>query len=196
MYSIERATAVAKKDVKFIPAGIQENVKFESAKYAVSPNGNEYLEIVFEKDGMRLTQTEWKPTAFNGMSAEDVQRKEDNQLSRLMQILDCFYPKNNVEFKSTDFKGVMTEVAEYLNAANKDILLRVKVVYNERGYAVLPSYARYTFIEPMVLPEGQTTAIAELGIDKFTRPVIADNEEETTDFGTTDTTVDPNGLPF
>ena len=62
MYSKERAQQIVKNDVKFIPAGIHENVTLKSARVAESPTGLKFLEIVFEKNGATLTQTEWKPT--------------------------------------------------------------------------------------------------------------------------------------
>ena len=48
----------------------------------------------------------------------------------------------------------------------------------------MPSYAKYTFIEPMVLPEGSASAIVELGIDQFTKPVTADSEKTVTNLAT------------
>lgn len=176
MYSKERAQQITKNDVKFIPAGIHENVQLKSARLAESPTGNKFLEIVFEKDGATLTQTEWKPTKFEGMDDNALQKKEDTQFSRMMQILLCFYTDEQLVFNCSTFEEFATEVANYLNNADKSKLLRVKIVYNNKGYTTLPSYAKYTFIEPMILPEGQTTAIAKLGIDNFEKPVIADVE--------------------
>lgn len=176
MYSKERAQQITKNDVKFIPAGIHENVQLKSARLAESPTGNKFLEIVFEKDGTTLTQTEWKPTKFEGMDDNALQKKEDTQFSRMMQILLCFYTDEQLVFNCSTFEEFATEVANYLNNADKSKLLRVKIVYNNKGYTTLPSYAKYTFIEPMTLPEGQTTAIAKLGIDNFEKPVVADIE--------------------
>lgn len=176
MYSKERATAIAKNDVKFIPVGIVENVTLKSARVDKSPNGNAYLEVVFEKDGATLTQTEWKPTKFDGMDDAALQKKEDTQFSRMMQILLCFYTDEQLVFNGSTFEDFSSEIVNYLNNADKSKLLRVKVVYNKNGYTTLPSYAKYTFIEPMNLPDGKTTSIAELGIDNFVKPVVADTE--------------------
>lgn len=177
MYSKERAQQITKNDVKFIPAGIQENVALKSARVAESPTGRKFFEVVFEKNGATLTQTEWKPDNKNGqLSDEDVQRKEDNQFSRTMQLLLCFYKDEELVFNGTNFEEFAKEVVDYLNKADKSKLLRVKITYNDKGYTTLPSYAKYTFIEPMILPEGQTSAITELRIDNFTKPVVADVE--------------------
>lgn len=196
MYSKERAQQITKNDIKYIPAGIQENVALRSARVTASPQGNLFLEIVFEKDGATLIQTEWKPTRFGNMTVEDVQKKEDNQFSRMMQILLCFYKDEELIFNSTTFEDWAKEISDYLNKADKTKLLRVKIVYNNKGYTTLPTYAKYTFIEPMTISKEDST-IVELGIDKFTRPVVADKEEVVDPINTTtETEEDPNGLPF
>lgn len=199
MYSKERAQQIVKNDVKFIPAGIHENVTLKSARVAESPTGLKFLEIVFEKNGATLTQTEWKPTKFEGMDDSALQKKEDTQFSRMMQILLCWYSNEQLVFNGTSFEEFSQEVVNYLNNADKSKKLRVKIVYNDKGYTTLPSYARYTFIEPMVLPEGQTSSITELRIDNFTKPVVADTETPVanlTSISTSSDNADPNGLPF
>lgn len=211
MYSKERANNVIKKDIKFIPAGIAENVVLKSARYAVSPNGKEFIELVFDKNGAILTQTEYKPTKFEGMTDEQLQTKEDNQFSRMMQILLCFYKDEELIFNGTTFQEFANEVVDYLNKADKSKLLRVKIVYNDKGYTTLPNYAKYTFIEPMVLPENTVSAITALNIDQFVRPVIADKESTVASLATAlslnsmgqnsiensnSFSVDPNALPF
>lgn len=199
MYSKERAQQIVKNDVKFIPAGIHENVTLKSARVAESPTGLKFLEIVFEKNGATLTQTEWKPTKFEGMDDSALQKKEDTQFSRMMQILLCWYSDEQLVLNGTSFEEFSQEVVNYLNNADKSKKLRVKIVYNDKGYTTLPSYARYTFIEPMVLPEGQTSSITELRIDNFTKPVVADTETPVanlTSISTSSDNADPNGLPF
>lgn len=211
MYSKERAQQVTKNDVKFIPAGIQENVALKSARVAESPTGRKFFEVTFEKDGATLVQTEWKPDNKNGeLSDEAVQKKEDNQFSRIMQLLLCFYKDEQLVFNGTKFEEFSKEVVDYLNNADKSKLLRVKVVYNDKGYTTLPSYAKYTFVEPMVLPEGQTSAITELRIDNFAKPIVADVETPVASIGSTmssitptmeavvtnTTEANPYGLPF
>lgn len=178
MYSKERAAAIVKNDVNYIPVGINENVVLKSAKLDKSPlKGNPFIEILFEKDGAILSQTEYKPIQFDNMTKEDLQKKVDTQFSRMMQILLCFYTDEQLVFTGSSFEEFAKEVVDYLNNADKTKLLKVKVVYNNKGYTTLPNYAKYTFIEPMVLDEGKKSAISELSIDKFTKPVIADQEQ-------------------
>ena len=174
MYSKERASQVIKKDIKYIPAGIQENVALDSARLAESPTGRSYIEIKFSKDGATMTRTEWEPRRTEMDTDETYQSKEDKQFSRVMQILLCFYKDEELVFNCSTFKEWATEVVNYLNKADKTKLVRAKVVYDDRGYATLPQYAAYTFIEPMTV---ETSSIIELGIDRFTRPVVADVEK-------------------
>lgn len=198
MYSKKVAASVEKKDIKFIPAGINEDVVLKSAKTEKSPNNdNRFLEIIFEKNGATLTHTEWEPKMNEYTTTEaQLTEKQNNQYSRMLQILDCFYNDDEINFEGASFKDFAEYIVDKLNNADKTKKLRVKVVYNDRGYTTLPKYAKYTFIEPMVLPEGKTSAIASLGIDRFTKPVVADVETPSNSFASTDPMSNPSGLPF
>lgn len=200
-YSKDRAAKISKNDIKFIQAGINEDVTLQSVKTEKSPNGNYFLEFTFEKDGATLTHTEWEPKMGNFVDTEEkLQQKVDNQYSRMLQILSCYYPDNMLNFNGESFKEFAEWIVTLLNAADKSKKLRVKVVYNNKGYTTLPSYAKYTFIEPMEMKDGETSKISQLNIDQFTRPVVADKENtETNPFGATTTTNDENtnsDLPF
>lgn len=178
MYSKEKAASITKKDIKFISAGIQENVVLKSARAESSPNNVPFLEIVFEKDGATVTHTEWKPKLGKYVTnEEELQAAESRQYSRMLQILYCFYKDEELNFVGNSFEEFSQWVADMLNNADKTKKLKVKIVYNNKGYTTLPGYSTYTFIEPMELPEGQTSAIMQLGIDQFTKPVVADVEK-------------------
>lgn len=179
LYSKDRAVNIVKSDIKFIPAGINENVVLKSVKTDKSPNGNYFLEFTFEKDGATLTHTEWEPKMGNFVTTqEQLEQKTDNQYSRMLQILTCYYPLDILNFNGESFKEFAEWIVQLLNAADKNKKLRVKVVYNNKGYTTLPSYAKYTFVEPMELPEGKKSAITQLNIDQFTKPVVADVEKK------------------
>lgn len=176
-YSKERAASISKSDIKYIPAGIIENVVLKSVKTEVSPNGNQFLEIVFEKDGATLTHTEWKPTLGGFVTTEEqLQTKMDKQYSRMLQILNCYYKDEELDFNGESFEQFARWITDMLNKVDKSKKLRAKIVYNDKGYTTLPNYAKYTFIEPMELPEGQSSSIAMLNIDQFIKPVVADKE--------------------
>ena len=179
IYSTELANQIQESKNKYLEAGIHDNVKFVSARVDKSINGNIFIEFKFEKDEQTMTHTEWESTKKPMESEEDFQNRANRQVKRILQILSCFYPKEALVFAGSSFSEFAKWVVNLLNAANKDILLRVKIVYNNKGYTTLPNYCKFTFIEPMNLPEGQVSKITELNIDVFVRPITAD--KETTD---------------
>lgn len=179
IYSTELANQIQESKNKYLEAGIHDNVKFVSARVDKSINGNIFIEFKFEKDERTMTHTEWESTKKPMESEEDFQNRANRQVKRILQILSCFYPKEALVFAGSSFSEFANWVVNLLNAANKDILLRVKIVYNNKGYTTLPNYCKFTFIEPMNLPEGQVSKITELNIDVFVRPITAD--KETTD---------------
>ena len=179
IYSTKLANQIQESKNKYLEAGIHDNVKFVSARVDKSINGNIFIEFKFEKDEQTMTHTEWESTKKPMESEEDFQNRANRQVKRILQILSCFYPKEALVFAGSSFSEFANWVVNLLNAANKDILLRVKIVYNNKGYTTLPNYCKFTFIEPMNLPEGQVSKITELNIDVFVRPITAD--KETTD---------------
>lgn len=178
IYSTELANKIETIDNsnKYLEAGIHENVSLVSSRTEKSINGNTFLEIKFEKDGKVLTHTEWESNKLPEMTEEAYQERVSKQVKRVLQILSCFYPKEALVFTGATYKEFAEWAANLLNAADKTKLIRVKVVYNNKGYTTLPNYCKFTFIEPMNLPEGQKSMISILNIDQITRPVIADKE--------------------
>ena len=156
IYSTELASkvTVSGNNSKYLEAGIHENVKFTGVRAAVSPTGRNFIEFRFEKDGKELLHTEWEPKERAEDTPEQNQSKVTNQVTRIMRIMNCFYPKGVLSFNGNSYKEFTEWVVTMLNAANKDILLKIKVVYNNNGYTTLPTYVKFAFIEPMVLPEG------------------------------------------
>ena len=207
IYSTELASkvTVTGNNSKYLEAGIHDDVKFISARTATSPTGSNFMEFRFEKDGKELLHTEWEPSKREGDTEEQNQSKVTNQVTRIMRIMNCFYPKAVLSFNGNSYKEFADWVVTMLNAANKDILLKVKVVYNDKGYTTLPKYTKFAFIEPMVLPEDfydketnpeNKSLITELSIDQFTKPIVADKEEKVDDLSTLDSESNDNDLPF
>lgn len=97
----------------------------------------------------------------------------------MLQILNCYYKDEELDFNGESFEQFAQWITDMLNKVDKSKKLRAKIVYNDKGYTTLPNYAKYTFIEPMELPEGQSSSIAMLNIDQFTKPVVADKEVKT-----------------
>lgn len=179
MYSSSRAKQIIKKDVAFLVAGIHEDVFLTGIRYETSVQGKSFIEFKFEKDGRIMTHTEWEPsktTPNYQLSDEEFELKCDKQFKRIEQILLCYYTENELQFEDGNFKDYANWIVGLLSADKvKTTPVRVKIVYNEKGYTTLPKYARYTFIEPMTVDKN-SSLIAELGIDIFTKPVIADAE--------------------
>lgn len=187
IYSTDLANQVTlnnnSSNTKYLEAGIHDNVKFTSAKTAVSPTGKNFIEFRFEKDGKELVHTEWEPKERAEDTEEQNQNKATNQVTRINRILRCFYPKEVLNFTGSSYKEFTNWVVAMLNAANKDTLLKVKVVYNKDGYTTLPSYVKFAAIEPMIIPMGfyeegkNESMIREItGIDLFVKPVVSDKE--------------------
>ena len=201
MYSSQRAQAIQKKDVAYLSAGIHDNILLDSYRTETSVAGNTFIELKFVKDGQSVLVTEWEPCKGPNANDADFNNKCDNQFKRIDQILSCFYPDDkDREFEGENFKDLVTWVINKLDKADKSILLRIKVVYNDKGYTTLPKYAKYTFIEPMSKVNEGKSVIVKLGIDQFDKPVIADKEKadpnplmQVDNISIND---NPNGLPF
>lgn len=187
IYSTDLANKItlnnSSNNTKYLEAGIHDNVKFTSVKTAVSPTGKNFIEFRFEKDGKELIHTEWEPRERAEDTEEQNQNKATNQVTRINRILRCFYPKEVLNFTGSSYKEFTNWVVAMLNAANKDTLLKVKVVYNKDGYTTLPSYVSFAAIEPMNIPMGfyeegeNESMIKEIkGIDLFVKPVVSDKE--------------------
>ena len=208
MYSSSRAKKIVKNDVAFLSAGIHDNVHLIGVRYETSIQDNSFIEFKFEKEGRIMTHTEWEPrkkTSFGELTQDEFELKCDKQFSRVKQILECFYDEDKLQFEGESFKEYAKWVVGLLSADNiKDKALRVKVVYNDKGYTTLPSYVKFASIEPMNIPMGfyeegkNESMIGEItGIDQFTKPIVADKEVKEVNPLTTTVSEQPsNDLPF
>lgn len=208
IYSSQRAQAITKKDIAYLGAGIHDNIKLDTIRVDKSINGKNFIEFKFvAEDGRFATHTEYEPVKSGDQTDEALQVKCDNQFSRIDQILECFYPNpEDRVFNGEGFKAFTDWVADMLNKADKTILLRVKIVYNDNGYTTLPKYAKYRFIEPMSTVNENKSVIVKLNIDKFEKPIVADTEKSTKNplagdafsrnTSSDENTANPNGLPF
>ena len=206
MYNSQKAKSI-KTTTKVVTVGINDNCKYVTGEVKTSQNGNPFFEIIFENaEGVKVTQTEWKPTRFDGMTDEDYQAKYDTQYSRMLHILECFYKEEELNFNGESFTEFANWVIDLLNKVDKETLLRIKFVYNNRGFVTLPSYAKFQFIERMDTPKSN---IKILDKDQLIRPVVADTEVKVnTDYlatpgtslgsseNTTSTTQVNSDLPF
>jgi hypothetical protein len=175
IFSTARALVIESNDKAFLEAGIHENVAFVGVRSQKSSNGNLFIEFEFNKNGDKLTHTEWEPNKLPTQSNEEFATKVDNQVARIMQIMSVWYTKDQLSYEADSFEAFATWVNALMNSVDKSMLVRLKAVYGQNGYTSLPKYAKYTFIESMEVSK-EKSKIKELKIDEFVRPHIGDKE--------------------
>lgn len=174
MYSTSTAvTNNNESNGSYMPVGINENVFLKSVEAKKSPNGHDFLEIIFEdSEGKTASMTEWKNEKSMWVKTdEDLQRRDNLQFGRIMQIINCYFPKIEGEFNT--FKEMIDWVQATLSpmVATKKAL-RLKVVYDKNNYTQVSKNG--IFVEPMDKAE---TEIKKFSRDSFERQVVADVEK-------------------
>lgn len=185
----------------YMPVGINESVNLKEVNVKTSPTGKDFLEIVFEnKAGQTASMSEWKNEKNQWVKTDEALQERDNaQFGRLMQIINCFYPSIEDVTLNT-FKDMINWVKSKLDpmiATKKD--LRLKVVYDKRGYTTISSNGIY--VEPV---DVETSQVKLFKRDLLERPVQADAETSTDPLAVTSTPEDTekkltesaNDLPF
>ena len=176
MYSTKQAIKSANTS-KYMSAGIKDNVKLAEVRVDKSPNGNDFIEITFsDEDGRTVTMTEWKNKINSWIKDEaELQKNDDKQFGRILQILSCFYPDEALQVELDSFNSMINWVNTMLgNVIANNKPLRLKIVYNNSGYTTTSHNG--IFIEPMDVTQ---TEIEKLPRDRFERPVVADQEPST-----------------
>lgn len=176
MYSTSTAvTNNNESNGSYMPVGINENVFLKSVEAKKSPNGHDFLEIIFEdSEGKTASMTEWKNEKSMWVKTdEDLQRRDNLQFGRIMQIINCYFLKIEGEFNT--FKEMIDWVQATLSpmVATKKAL-RLKVVYDKNNYTQVSKNG--IFVEPMDKAE---TEIKKFSRDSFERQVVADVEKST-----------------
>lgn len=179
-------TAITNNDEfvsSYMSAGINENVFLKSVEAKKSPTGKDFLEITFENnEGQTAQMSEWKNEKSMWVKTdEDLQRRDNMQFGRIMQIINCYFPKIEGEFNT--FKEMIDWVQSTLTPmiATKKAL-RLKVVYDKNNYTQVSKNG--IFVEPMDKAE---TEIKKFARDNFERQVVADVETSADPLATTST---------
>lgn len=171
-------TAVFDSSNKYMNAGINDNVTLKEVNVLKSPNGRDYLEIIFEDaDGAIASLTEWKNEKNMWIKTdEELQRRDNQQFGRMLQILKCYFETiEDVELNT--FVDMITWVKSKLDTViSGKKLLRLKTTYDNKGFIRVSTYG--IFVEPMDVEE---TQIVLTGRDKTTRPEIKVDDEKPTD---------------
>lgn len=181
-----------KNDISFFEAGIVDDVKLETIERKTTPNGKNLIELTFTKGGSKLTSSEWEPEKFADEKEEDFERRCSGYLSRLIDILACFYDRSSLTVKADSFSDLADWFVMKAQSADKTHLVRIKSVYNKNGYIVLAGGYKYTFIEPMTVKK-EDTKIRILSKDVIVRP--EKDVDEIKDIKT-DNATEKENLPF
>jgi hypothetical protein len=204
MYNTTAARNQANNESLYLSAGIHDDVKLSKVRFDKSPYGTYFIELTFQKDGSIFTHTEFEPKRFPNQTDEAYQARCNRQLGRILQVLECYYSKAALTLDVNSFD----ELATWEQQKAQDVIdengvtnvpVRIKIVYNKKGFKQFPDYCKYKFIEPMSV---ETSDIKKEDTDMFEKPVIADKEEVVKDTpkteGTTEATSGSNasGLPF
>ena len=175
MFSTKTATTNNEEfSGNYMPVGINENITLKEVNCNKSPQGLDFLEIVFENEGgQTATMTEWKNTkGLYIKTDEDLQKRDNAQFGRICQIIDCYYPQRpDAELQT--FKEMIDWVKQMLDpmiATKKK--LRLKVYYDKKGYTRVSSYG--IFVEDMSNTNSQIKLFKN---DLMERPVVADKED-------------------
>lgn len=171
-------TAVFESSNKYMNAGINDNVTLKEVNVMKSPTGRDYLEIIFEDaNGATASLTEWKNEKNQWIKTdEDLQRRDNQQFGRILQILKCYFETiEDVELNT--FSDMINWVKSKLDPVIKEKkLLRLKTTYDNKGFIRVSTYG--TFVEPMDVKE---TQIVLTGRDKTVRPEFKVDDEKSTD---------------
>ena len=203
MYSTKTATTNNTEfNSSYMPVGINENVTLKEVNVSKTPQGRDFLEIIFENaQGQTATMTEWKNEKNMWIKTdEDLQRRDDAQFGRILQVIDACLGEHE-EFEGSSFIEMINWVESKLNivTGNLNTLLRLKVVYDKKGFTKVSSLG--TFVEPMSVEQSQIKLWKN---DLLERPIVADNETATDPFAApvgastsvTETNTGADDLPF
>ena len=197
MYSTKTATTNNNEfNSSYMPVGINENVTLKEVNVSKTPNGRDFLEIIFENEqGQTATMTEWKNEKNMWIKTdEDLQKRDDQQFGRILQVIDAVVGFHG-EFEGSSFIEMINWAKLQLNCEHPQSV-RLKVVYDKKGYTKVSSLG--IFVEPMSVEESQIKLWKN---DLLERPIVADTEPaadplSVTAAPVTETSTGADDLPF
>jgi hypothetical protein len=176
MYSTKTATTNNNEfNSSYMPVGINENVTLKEVNVNKTPQGRDFLEVVFQNsEGQTATMTEWKNEKNMWIKTdEDLQNRDNQQFGRILQILNCFYENGSLEFEGNSFVEMINWVKEKMSPVIGAGKLRLKVVYDKKGYTKVSSLG--VFVESMGVEQSQIKLWKN---DLLERPIVADKEDD------------------
>lgn len=203
MYSTKTATTNNQEfNSSYIPVGINENITLKEVNVNKSPQGRDFLEIVFQNEtGQTATMTEWKNEKNMWIKTdEDLQNRDNQQFGRILQVIDAVNGSHS-DFEGSSFVEMINWVKQSLEVIQLATPLRLKVVYDKKGFTKVSSLG--VFVEPMSVEQSQIKLWKN---DLLERPIQADVEKPVdplagqvmSDFSTpvTETNTGADDLPF
>ena len=175
MYSTKTATINNNEfNSSYMPVGINENVTLKEVNVNKTPQGRDFLEIIFENEhGQIATMTEWKNEKNMWIKTdEDLQQRDNQQFGRILQVIDAIVGFHG-EFEGSSFTEMINWAKLQLNCEYPRSV-RLKVVYDKKGYTKVSSLG--IFVEPMDTEESQIKLWKN---DLLERPIVADVEPAT-----------------
>ena len=173
MYSTKTATTNNTEfNSSYMPTGINENITLKEVNVNKTPNGRDFLEIIFENEqGQTATMTEWKNEKNMWIKTdEDLQRRDNQQFGRILQVIDAVKGGHN-DFEGSSFVEMITWAKTCLSDGESSSV-RLKVTYDKNGYTQVSKNG--IFIEAMSVAESQIKLWKN---DLLERPVKADEEK-------------------
>ena len=197
MYSTKTATTSNEEFTSsYMPVGINENITLKEVNVNKTQNGRDFLEIIFENEaGQTATMTEWKNEKNMWIKTdEDLQRRDNQQFGRILQVIDAFKGGHN-DFEGSSFIEMITWAKMCLNDGESGTA-RLKVTYDKNGYTQVSKNG--IFVEPMSVTESQIKLWKN---DLLERPIVADREPaadplSVTTAPVTETQTGADDLPF
>lgn len=172
MYSTKTATTSNEEFTSsYMPVGINENVTLKEVNVSKTPQGRDFLEIIFENEQHQTaTMTEWKNEKNQWIvTDEDLQRRDNQQFGRILQVIDAVKGGHN-DFEGSSFIEMITW-AKMCLSDGENSPIRLKVTYDKKGYTQVSKNG--IFVESMRVTESQ---IKLWKTDLLERPIVADRE--------------------
>ena len=196
MYSTKTATT-NNYESNYMPVGINENITLKEVNVNKTPQGRDFLEIIFENEnGQTATMTEWKNEKNMWIKTdEDLQKRDDQQFGRILQVIDAV-KNEHPEFEGNSFVEMINWAKQQLDTRIAHYL-RLKVVYDKKGYTKVSSLG--IFVENQGL--NKESQIKLWKNDLLERPVQADVEKPADPLAgnsapVTETSTGADDLPF
>lgn len=175
MYNTSKATINTSEFISnYMPVGINQNIILKEVNVKKSQTNKDFLEIIFENEnGQTAVLTEWKNEKNQWIKTdEDLQKRDNLQFGRLMQIINCYYPSIEDTTLNT-FTEMINWVKSKLDSQIPlNTKLRLKVIYDKNGYTTISKNG--IFVEPMIVEKSQITLFKK---DILERTIQADNEQ-------------------